>query len=81
MKRTKLFTCWTDYPIAEIPNKKIHHVQVISYDGDKYVTVRVIGYDVVMEIKSGYLYSNCATYKYAKFVNRRKILRMINSKL
>ena len=53
----KLFT---DYPILELgdaPRKEasIREVEVLSYDGDKYVTVKVEG--VETSFKRGYLYT------------------------
>lgn len=50
---------WTDYPFEElgdIPNQEapIREVHLLSYDGDKYVTVQFQG--IVKEIKRGYIY-------------------------
>jgi hypothetical protein len=50
---------YTDYPFEELgdtPGKKapIRKVEVTSYDGDKYCTVKFE--NITKEIKSGYLY-------------------------
>ena len=53
---------YTDYPrlyLGDLPNMKAptRRVEVLSYDGDKYVTVRdSFGYE--FDIKRGYLYSD-----------------------
>lgn len=44
MKKVKHITCWTDYPFVELgdaPGKPapIRHVNVYSYDGNKYARV------------------------------------------
>ena len=65
------FMCWTDYPLwlSAIPfesrvNKqlpwpdgepKIYHVELVSYDDNKYVVVRHEEYGLV-EFKAGYIY-------------------------
>lgn len=51
---------YTDYPITELGDTAgspapIRPVKLISYDGDKYVRVRVG--EVITEIKAGYLYT------------------------
>jgi len=51
---------WTDYPIdllGDCPRQEapIRECEPISYDGDKYVVVRIDGRKY--EIKSGYVYS------------------------
>lgn len=53
--------CWTDYPfqmLGDIPHKEapIRPCEIIDYDGDKYVTVRVGG--GLANIKSGYCYKH-----------------------
>lgn len=50
---------WIDYPILALGDVSGRHapwrqVEVISYDGDKYVSILVEG--VVDQIKSGYLH-------------------------
>ncbi len=50
---------FTDYPIAELGDiagerAPIRQVDLLDYDGDKYVTVRVQG--VIEHIKGGYIY-------------------------
>ncbi len=82
MKRTKTITCWTDYPFVElgdIPRQPapIRHVNLIRYDGDKYATVSFDNCAAVLEVKTGYLYSQPGRYGQVKQVNRRKIQRMI----
>lgn len=52
---------FTDYPIIELGDKsnkiaRIRIVKIISYDGDKYCTVKVA--NIIKEIKVGYLYLN-----------------------
>ena len=54
MKKVDKITGWTDYPFTELGDIEfqpapIRHVQVLDYDGDKYVTVGFIG----MEPKVG----------------------------
>lgn len=82
MKRCKNITCWTDYPFVElgdIPHKPapIRHVNVLSYDGNKYVKVSFEDNGSVLEVKRGYLYSQRGRYGQVRFVNPRKIARMI----
>jgi len=90
MKRCKLFSCWTDYPILElgdISGKKAPYrqVTVLSYDGNKYATVLLKGTTICTEIKIGYLYSSPDKlhYQYRMWWNKnvsiRKFERMINS--
>jgi len=92
MKRCKLFTCWTDYPVIElgdIEGKRAPYRRVIvySYDKNKYALVKVKGeQNVFLEIKTGYLYSSPDKlfYKYKQWwnknVNPRKFERMISTK-
>jgi hypothetical protein len=46
MKKVNKITGWTDYPFAElgdnISHAPIRHVQVLDYDGDKYIIVGFI---------------------------------------
>jgi hypothetical protein len=82
MKRCKLISCWTNYPIEELgdePYKQapVRQVLVWQYDGNKYVTVQVKNNpEVLTSFKSGYLYSD---KNLQKRVNWRKISRMINT--
>lgn len=51
---------WTDYPILELGDKSgelapIRECQILSWDSNKYCRVRI--QDLVLEIKSGYLYT------------------------
>lgn len=53
-------TMWTDYPMTELGDvagrsAPTRAVRLISFDGDKYATVEVMG--VQKEIKMGYLRS------------------------
>jgi len=91
MKRCKMFSCWTDYPIEELGDVSgqkapYRQVTVLSYDGNKYATVMIAGFDIVVtEIKIGYLYSSKYKLHYQyrmwwnKNVNHRKFERMINT--
>ena len=91
MKRCKLFSCWTDYPITELGDivcrkAPYRQVTVLSYDGNKYAKVFINrGIGIYTEIKIGYLYSSPDKLHYQyrrwwnKCVNRRKFERMINS--
>ena len=72
--------CWTDYPLwlSAIPfenyvNKQLpwpegephlYHVELVSYDGNKYAIVRHEKYGLV-EFKAGYLYPH-AKFKQLK---------------
>jgi hypothetical protein len=92
MKRCKNITGWTDYPFVELGDTAgveapIRRVKVISYDGDKYARIAVIGTEVETEIKGGYLYGKpirCPSYadvpkRYDQRyrINRRKLERML----
>lgn len=83
MKRCKNITAWTDYPFTELgdePYKKapIRHVNVISYDGDKYAKVTFADSGDVLEVKNGYLYRKRGRWHDAvKTISRRKLERMI----
>jgi hypothetical protein len=51
---------WTDYPIVEFgdePGKKapLREIQILYYDGDKYITGLVEG--VFVSFKRGYVYN------------------------
>lgn len=81
MKRCKTITCWTDYPFTELGDiayKKapIRHVNVISFDGDKYAKVSFDNVGDVLEVKAGYLYSQPGRFGQVKNVNFRKLERM-----
>ena len=82
MKRCKNISAWTDYPFVElgdIPHKPapIRHVLVLSYDQDKCAKIYVEGYDLVTEVKCGYLYRKPGRYWNVKLISRRKLKRMI----
>ena len=82
MKRCKTITCWTDYPFVELgdePFKKapIRHVNVLSFDGDRYVKVSFENCGDVLEVKACYLYQKPGRLGLVKQVNRRKLERMI----
>lgn len=82
MKRCKNVSAWTDYPFVElgdIPFKPapIRHVLVLSYDQDKYAKIYVQGYDLVTEVKWGYLYREPGRCGKVKTISRRKLERMI----
>lgn len=88
MKRLKQFQCWTDYPILELgdisgQSAPYRQVMVLRYDQDRYAEVRVLGTEINLEIKIGYLYSqprkNHWQYRmwWPKCVNRRKFELMI----
>lgn len=58
---------FTDYPVWELGDDKfqaetgegepkVREVEILSYDMDKYCRVRVVGTDIEMSIKLGYLY-------------------------
>jgi hypothetical protein len=84
VKKVKHITCWTDYPFVELgdePNKPalIRHVNIVSYDGDKYCQVLLKGHDL-LDVKIGYLYSQFGRYGTVKQVNIRKIMRMGDGK-
>ena len=93
MKRCKMFSCWTDYPMYNLgdrPGKQAQYRQVIvlSFDGNKYATVREKVSGEVLKIKTGYLYSGKDKFKREyrenfanKRVNFRKFQRMINTEV
>lgn len=82
MKQCKNVTGWTDYPIVElgdISGKRapIRRVEVLSYDGDKYVTIQVMGTKVVTSFKCGYLYQTKGRCGDVKVISRLKLERMV----
>lgn len=82
MKRVRFITCWTDYPFEELGDvpyqpAPIRHVNVISYDGNKYARVSFENSGDFLEVKAGYLYSQPGRYGQVKQVNTRKLERMI----
>lgn len=90
MKRCKLISCWTDYPILELGDESgkpapYRQVTVLSYDGNKYAKAFINYCGVYTEIKIGYLYSSPDKlhYQYKRWWNKnvsiRKFERMINS--
>lgn len=88
MKKCKHITCWTDYPFTELGDESgkpapIRHVNIISYDGNKYCKVSFENNGSVLEVKAGYLYSRPErmTAEYTpRQVNIRKIMRMGDGK-
>lgn len=81
MKRCKTITCWTDYPFTELGDKPykqapIRHVNVISFDGNKYAKVSFANCGDVLEVKAGYLYSQRGRLDQVRKVNFRKLERM-----
>jgi hypothetical protein len=82
MKRCKTITCWTDYPFTELGDESykpapIRHVNVVRYDGNKYVTVSFENTGDFLYVKAGYLYSKPGRLGQVKAVNRRKLERML----
>ena len=69
---------YTDYPFTDFGDvagkaAPVRAIKVLSYDGDKYVTVTVTepGYynpKYTTEIKAGYVYANRASYDFAEKV-------------
>ena len=81
MKRCTHVTGWTDYPFIELGDKPykhapIRHVNVISYDGDKYVKVSFADSGDYLEVKACYLYSQPGRFGTVKPINLRKLERM-----
>jgi hypothetical protein len=67
---------YTDYPIIELGDKAgkkapVREVEIISYDGDKYVTVLVE--NIQTEIKTGYIYETKGRFGEVKSINVRNI--------
>ena len=82
MNHREPFTCRTDYPFVELgdaPNQIApeRQVTVLSYDGDKYAKIRVLGSAVTSEIKIGYLYSASGRYGQAQVVEQRELEEML----
>ena len=82
MKRCKDITAWTDYPFAELgdePYKKapIRHVNVVSFDGNKYAKVTFADCGDWLEVKAGYLYGKRGRLGKVPTINIRKLERMI----
>ena len=58
---------WTDYPFAALGDEEgkkapVRKIEVLSYDRNKYCTVRVVDTDVFYSIKAGYIYSKEGRY-------------------
>ena len=53
---------WTDYPLDHsAPDGSVYHIQVLLYDGNKYVDVQEVSKPgVIHSIKSGYVYTDAA---------------------
>ena len=67
---------YTDYPFEQFgdePYKEspIREVEVLSYDGDKYCSIKVCG--VVEELKAGYLYESFGRYGDVKCVSLKSL--------
>lgn len=65
---------WTDYPFAEFGDLEgqlapIREVKLLSYDGDKYITVQYQG--VTKDIKRGYVYMERGRCGRVPALNRR----------
>lgn len=85
MKKVKHVTGWTDYPFVElgdVPGQPapIRHINVVSYDGNKYATVSFERCGDFLPVKVGYLYSQPGRYGQVKQINIRKIERMGDGK-
>lgn len=83
MKRCKNVTGWTDYPFRELgdtPGKRapIRHVNVISYDGNKYINLSFPDNGFILSMKAGYLYRKPGRLGEVKNVCIRKLERMIS---
>ena len=81
MKRCKTITAWTDYPFRQLGDEAykkapVRHVNVISYDGDKYAKVSFAGCGDWLEVKACYLYRQRGRSGQVKTINRRKLERM-----
>ena len=80
MKRCKQITGWTDYPFVELgdePYKKapIRHINVVSFDGNKYAKVSFADCGKFLEVKAGYLYRQRGRYGQVKPIAFRKLER------
>lgn len=83
MKRCKHITAWTDYPFVELGDVSsqrapIRHVNVISFDGDKYAKVSFADCGDFLKVKAGYLYHQRGRLGEVKTINFRKLQRMVN---
>jgi hypothetical protein len=68
---------FTDYPIWELGDKfqaetgqgeaKTREVEILSYDLNKYCRVQVVGTDIEMDIKTGYLYRDAERLRSVKY--------------
>jgi len=61
-----MHNAWTDYPLKELgdtPGQEapVRQVEVLGYDGDKYLTVRV-GENFVTEVKRFYVYAESGRF-------------------
>ena len=81
MKRCHNITCWTDCPFNDEPSR-IRHVQVLCYDGDKYVTVRDLDTGEIEHVKAGYLYRKAEAVKILRdveaHIKKPARVRMVN---
>lgn len=64
---------WTDYPFKSLGDKvyreaPIRPCEVLSYDGDKYVTILVAG--MKEEVKAGYVYETAGRFGQAKAISQ-----------
>lgn len=71
---------WTDYPIVELGDEpqieaSVREVRLLSYDGDKRLTVIVGGVEV--EIKRGYIYTRRGHLGDVPNVSRTTLRRLI----
>lgn len=85
MKRCTNVTGWTDYPFVELGDKAgqrapIRHINVISYDGDKYAKVSFENVGDMLEVKACYIYSQPGRCGTVKPISRRKLERMKSTK-
>tara|TARA_R110002012_G_scaffold73124_2_gene186656 strand:+ start:467 stop:709 length:243 start_codon:yes stop_codon:yes gene_type:complete len=58
---------YTDYPVRELGDKPNEYPPtrefiLLSYDGDKYCTIRHIESKIELKVKSGYLFSHWDIY-------------------
>ncbi len=82
MKRCRNITGWTDYPFEALGDKPgeiapIRQVNVLSYDGNKYVKVSFKDSGDVETFKAGYLYGQRGRCGQVPAINRRKLERML----
>ncbi len=77
MKNYKYFTAWTNYPTLlqqHDPNDDFpplyRQVQLVSYDGDKYITIH--DDRDFQEVKRGYIYRNRrrTNFKHSTLIRR-----------